>query len=42
VFWWGIPERKRQLGRIGHRWVGNIEIVSEEMRWEDVDRTELA
>jgi hypothetical protein len=38
----GKRERNRQLGRCGRGWEDNIEIVSEEIRCEDVDWIELA
>jgi hypothetical protein len=25
-YWWEMPERKKQLGRLGHRWVDNIKM----------------
>ena len=40
--WVGNRERNRQLGRCGSRWEDNIELVSEEIRCENVDRIELA
>ena len=38
----GKRDGNRQLGRCGHRWEDNIEMVSEGIRCEDVDSTELA
>jgi hypothetical protein len=40
-FWWGKPERKRQLGRPRHRWEDNIKMdlrvfVYVGMDWIDV------
>jgi hypothetical protein len=33
----GKPEGRRQLGRLRHRWMGNIKADLQEMEWGDMD-----
>jgi hypothetical protein len=37
----GNPEEKRPLGRPRHTWVDNIQLDLREIRWGDVDWSEL-
>jgi hypothetical protein len=38
----GKPEGKRLLGRLSHRWVGNIKIDLRHIGWCGMDRIDLA
>ena len=40
--WVGKPEGRRPLGRPKHRWEDNINMDLQEVRWEDLDWTDLA
>jgi hypothetical protein len=37
-----VPEGKRQLGKLRHRWVGNIIVDFVEKGWSGVDWIDLA
>jgi hypothetical protein len=38
----GKPEGKRPLGRLRHRWVGNIKMDLIGIRWDGMDWNDLA